>query len=145
MPKPLSRLGSLTSMKLDRVLIKDLTVDGIIGINPDERITKQQILVNAELFTDTSMAALTDDIGDAVNYRTITKAMIAHIEAGEPMLVERLVQELADICLADERVQKVTISVEKPGALRFARSVGIRITRSRVERSIEERKHGIDL
>jgi FolB domain-containing protein len=133
MPKPPLRLGSLNSMKLDRVLIKDLTVDGIIGINPDERITKQQILVNAELFTDTSIAAVTDDIDDAVNYRTITKAMIAHIEAGEPMLVERLVQELADICLSDQRVQKVTISVEKPGALRFARSVGIRITRSRVE------------
>jgi FolB domain-containing protein len=133
MPKPPSRLGSLTSMKLDRVLIKDLMVDGIIGINHDERITKQPILVNAELFTDTSMAAVTDDIDDAVNYRTITKAMIAHIEAGEPMLVERLVQELADICLADERVHKVTISVEKPGALRFAKSVGIRITRSRVE------------
>jgi dihydroneopterin aldolase/D-erythro-7,8-dihydroneopterin triphosphate epimerase len=68
-----------------------------------------------------------------VNYRTITKAMIAHVEAGEPMLVERLVQELADICLEDARVQKVKISVEKPGALRFARSVGIKITRSRVE------------
>ena len=127
------RLGSLTLMALDRVLIKDLAVDGIIGINPDERVNKQQILVNAELFTDTSKAARTDAIEDAVNYRTITKAMIAHIESGEPMLVERLVQELADICLEDERVQKVKISVEKPGALRFARSVGIKITRSRVE------------
>jgi FolB domain-containing protein len=120
-------------MALDRVLIKDLAVDGILGINPDERVNKQTILVNAELFTDTSKAARTDSIDDAVNYRTITKAMIAHIEAGEPMLVERLVQELADICLEDERVQKVKISVEKPGALRFARSVGIKITRSRVE------------
>ncbi len=120
-------------MALDRVLIKDLVVDGIIGIKPDERINKQQILVNAELFMDTSLAAGTDDIDDAVNYRTITKAMIAHIESGEPMLVERLVQELADICLDDARVHKVRISVEKPGALRSARSVGIRITRSRVE------------
>lgn len=120
-------------MALDRILIKDLVVEGILGIKPDERVNKQQLLVNAELFTDTSRAAETDDINDAVNYRTITKKMIAHIEVGEPMLVERLVQELADVCLEDERVQKVTITVEKPGALRFARSVGIRITRSRVE------------
>lgn len=120
-------------MAYDRILIKDLQIEGIVGIKPDERINRQPILVNAVLFVDTSDAARSDDIGDAVNYRTITKAMIAHIEGGEPMLVERLVQELADICLEDERVHKVTISVEKPGALRFARSVGIRITRSRVE------------
>lgn len=132
-------------MALDRVLIKDLAVDGILGINPDERINKQQILVNAELFTDTSKAAKSDNIDDAVNYRTITKAMIAHIEAGEPMLVERLVQELADICLEDVRVRKVKISVEKPGALRFAKSVGIRITRSRVEQPTEESEHGTDI
>jgi len=116
----------------DQVLIKDLSVQGIIGINPDERINKQEILVNATLFTDTSAAAASDEIADAVNYRTITKRMIAHIEAGEPMLVERLVQELADICLDDRRVERVTISVEKPGAVRFSKSVGIKITRSRV-------------
>lgn len=119
--------------RYDRVMIKDLSIEGIIGINPDERITKQEILVNATLWVDTRAAATSDAIDDAVNYRTITKAMIAHIEAGAPMLVERLVQELADICLSDQRVERVKISVEKPGALRHARSVGIKITRNRVE------------
>jgi FolB domain-containing protein len=123
----------MTSGHLDQIMIKDLSIQGIVGIKPDERIHKQEILVNAVLYADTRAAAESDDIQDAVNYRTITKQMIAHIEAGEPMLVERLVQELADICLANERVVSVEISVEKPGALRFARSVGIRITRSRVE------------
>lgn len=118
---------------LDQVMIKDLSVQGILGINPEERTTKQEVLVNATLWVDTRAAAVSDDIGDAVNYRTITKRMIAHIENGEPMLVERLVQELADICLDDSRVRQVDISVEKPGALRHARSVGIRITRSRVD------------
>jgi dihydroneopterin aldolase/D-erythro-7,8-dihydroneopterin triphosphate epimerase len=117
----------------DQVMIKDLSVQGILGINADERVTKQEILVNATLLVDTRAAAESDDIQDAVNYRTITKQMIAHIEHGEPMLVERLVQELADICLRDPRVTQVEISVEKPGALRHARSVGIKITRSRVE------------
>ncbi|MDA2978974.1 MAG: dihydroneopterin aldolase [Actinomycetota bacterium] len=123
----------MTSGHLDQIMIKDLSIQGIVGIKPDERIHNQEILVNAVLYADTRVAAESDDIQDAVNYRTITKQMIAHIEAGEPMLVERLVQELADICLANERVVSVEISVEKPGALRFARSVGIRITRSRVE------------
>jgi dihydroneopterin aldolase/D-erythro-7,8-dihydroneopterin triphosphate epimerase len=118
---------------IDEVFIKDLAVQGIIGINPSERVTPQEILVNAVLSVDTRAAAASDDIEDAVNYRTIAKQMIAHIEGGEPLLVERLVQELADICLADQRVQRVTVSVEKPGAVRFSKSVGIKITRSRFE------------
>ena len=110
----------------------DLVVPGIVGINPDERVTRQDILVNATLWADTRPAATSDDIDDAVNYRTVTKAMIAHIESGEPMLVERLVAELAAICLdSDERIQRVEVTVEKPGALRHARSVGITIRRTK--------------
>jgi len=128
-----SGADSLTHMELDRVLIKDLTVPGILGINPDERVNRQDIRVNAILWTDTTAAAGSDDIADAVNYRTITKAMIAHIESGEPMLVERLVAELTQICFdMDRRVQEVEMTVEKPGALRHARSVGVTIRRSRV-------------
>ena len=105
---------------------------GIVGINPDERTNRQDILVNVTMWADTSAAAASDEIADAVNYRTVTKAIIGHIENGEPMLVERLVQEIADICLgSDDRVVEAEVTVEKPGALRFARSVGITIKRSR--------------
>ncbi len=84
------------------------------------------------MWADTAPAAASDDIQDAVNYRTVTKAIIAHVEEGEPMLVERLVQEIADICLgSDDRITEVEVSVEKPGALRFARSVGVTIRRKR--------------
>jgi D-erythro-7,8-dihydroneopterin triphosphate epimerase len=117
---------------LDRIHIRDLTVTGIVGINPDERVTPQQVLVNATLWVDTRPAAASDAIADAVNYRTVTKAMIAHVEAGEPMLVERLAAELAALCLdADERIQMVEMTVEKPGALRRARSVGVTVIRNR--------------
>lgn len=118
---------------MDKIHIRDLTVRGILGINPEERTNRQDILVNVTMWADTSAAAASDDIDDAVNYKTITKRIIAHIENGQPMLVERLVQEIADICLEDERVEKVEATVEKPGALRFARSVGISIIRTRVE------------
>ncbi len=120
---------------LDRIHIFDLEVDGILGIiKPDERINKQTLRVNVTMWADTRPAAASDDIDDAVNYRTVTKAMIAHIEQGEPMLVERLIQELADICFAtDHRIEHVRVRLEKPGALRHADSVGITIDRSRVE------------
>jgi dihydroneopterin aldolase/D-erythro-7,8-dihydroneopterin triphosphate epimerase len=126
-------------MNIDRIHIKDLCIPGIVGINPDERIIPQDVLVNATLWVDTRPAAATDDIADAANYRTITKALIAHIENGEPMLVERLVQELTDICFnTDSRVEQVEMTVEKPGALRHARSVGITVRRTRADRRLIE-------
>ena len=116
----------------DQIHIKELVVSGILGINPDERIHRQDILLNATLWADTRAAAASDDIDDAVNYRTSTKQLITHIEQGEPMLVERLVAELVEICLdGDQRIDAVEMTVEKPGALRHARSVGITIYRTR--------------
>jgi D-erythro-7,8-dihydroneopterin triphosphate epimerase len=123
----------------DRIFIRDLTVTGIIGINPEERVTPQQVRINATLWVDTRRAAASDEIADAVNYRSVTKAMIAHVESGQPMLVERLAAELAELCLAgDRRIEAVELSVEKPGALRHADSVGITIHRSRVAPASEE-------
>lgn len=119
---------------LDAVLIKNLLVRGIVGINPEERKNRQDILVNAVLWADTRAAGQSDDIDDAVNYRTAAKAMIAHIENGQPLLVERLAAELARICCeTDPRIVAVEITVEKPGAVRFAESVGLTIRRTRAE------------
>ena len=113
-------------------MIRDLLVRGIVGINPEERQHEQDILVNATLWADTRPAAASDAIEDAVNYRSVAKAMIAHLREGRPRLVERLAEELAGICLAaDERIAEVEVSVEKPGALRHARSVGVVIRRLR--------------
>ncbi len=121
---------------LDRIVIRDLLVRGIVGINPEERRDRQDILVNVTMWADTRRAAASDDIAYAVNYRAVAKAMIAHIEASQPYLVERLAADLAAVCLAqDARVQAVEVSVEKPGALRFARSVGVVIYRQRGDMS----------
>lgn len=125
--KPVADNGSL-----DRIVIRDLLVRGIVGINAEERRDRQDVLVNVTMWADTRQAAASDDIVDAVNYRTIAKAMITHIEGSQPRLVERLAADLAAICFAqDARVQAVEVSVEKPGALRFARSVGVVIYRQR--------------
>lgn len=119
---------------MDKIIIKDLLLRGILGINPDERVKRQDILVNIVLYADIRAAAESDDIEDAVNYKTITKQVIERVEAGSDFLVEKLVSDIARMILADHpTVQKVQVRVEKPGALRFADSVGIEIERSRAD------------
>ncbi len=119
---------------MDHIFIRDLLVRGIVGINEDERSNQQDIVINVTMSVDTARAAASDDIADAVNYRTVAKAIIAHVEKGSPMLVERLAEEIANLCLAaDPRIADVEVDVEKPGALRFAESVGVSIHRVRKE------------
>jgi FolB domain-containing protein len=115
---------------LDRIIVRNLLVRGILGINPDERTSRQDILINLEIFTDIRTAACTDSIDDSLNYRSLTKAVIEHVEAAEDLLVERLVTEVADLILHDFRALAVRVRIEKPGALRFAESVGIEIYRT---------------
>jgi FolB domain-containing protein len=114
---------------MDRILISDLLVRGIVGINPDERTERQDILVNLDLWVDTRAAAASDDIADAVNYRSVCKRVIEHVEGGEPLLLERLTNEIAELVMREFAVSRVRVRVEKLGALRFARSVGIEIER----------------
>lgn len=116
---------------MDKIFIKDLLLRGIIGINEDERVNKQDILINITIFADTRQAAVTDDIADAVNYRTITKRIIEHVEGSADFLVEKLVNDIARIILTEFAAERVVVRVEKPTALRFAQSVGIEIERTR--------------
>ena len=109
----------------DQILINGLFLRTIIGINDDERDQKQDVLINVSLTVDTRPAGRSDDIADAVNYRTITKDVIDLVENSKFFLVERMVEEIARLCLSDERVERVRVSIEKPAALRFARSVGV--------------------
>jgi len=115
----------------DHILIKDLLLRTIIGINEEERRARQDVLINIVLYADTRAAGASDDIDDAVNYRTITKRVIKMVEGSKFYLVEKMAAEIAAICLEDPRVEAVSVRVEKPGALRFARSVGVEIHRTR--------------
>ena len=117
----------------DQIQIKDLLLRTIVGINAEERRTRQDVLTNIVLQADTRVAGASDDIDDAVNYRTITKRVIKLVEESRFYLVEKLAAEIAATCLEDPRVEEVSVRVEKPGALRFARSVGVEIHRTRVD------------
>jgi len=81
--------------------------------------------------------AVSDDISDVVNYRTIIKQVIKLVETSQFFLVEKMALEIVDICLANPRVERAIVTVEKPGALRFARSVGVTVDRSRAESAAE--------
>ncbi len=117
----------------DRIQIHDLLLRTIIGINEEERRNRQDALINITLHADTRPAGASDEIEDAVNYRTITKQVIECVEGSSFHLVEKMAAEIAAICLRDPRVEAVDVRVEKPGALRFARSVGVEIHRTRAD------------
>ena len=114
---------------MDQIHIKDLHLRTIIGINEEERRNRQDVLINLVMDVDMRRAGESDDIDDAVNYRTITKRIIQLVETSQFYLVEKMAAEIAAICLDDPRVERARVTVEKPGALRFARSVGVTIER----------------
>ncbi len=117
----------------DQIQIRDLLLRTIIGINDEERRDRQDVLINVVLYTDLQRAGHSDDIQDSVNYRTLIKRVIKLVEESQFYLVEKLAAEIAAICLEDARVERVQVRVEKPGALRFARSVGVEIERTRTQ------------
>lgn len=118
---------------MDKVLIKNLLVRAIIGINDWEREKPQDILINIEITTDLRRAGKTDEIEDCVNYRTIAKKVFTHTEQAQRFTVEALANDIANICLEEPRAQTARVRVEKPGAVRFAESVGVEVLRSRAD------------
>lgn len=120
-------------MAKDKVIIKNLLLRGIIGVNDWEREKEQDILINVTLSTDTRQAAADDDVEASVNYRTITKSIVALVQNSNPLTVEKLAADIAALCFKIQRVEEARVRVEKPGAVRFADSVGVEIVRKRDE------------
>lgn len=116
----------------DKILIKDLLLRGIVGINDWERKDKQDILINMTLYTELRAAGRSDDIADTLNYRTIAKAVIAYVEESAHYTVEALATQIARIAV-EHGAERAIVRVEKPGALRFAASVGVEIERERAD------------
>jgi D-erythro-7,8-dihydroneopterin triphosphate epimerase len=118
---------------MDHILISDLSVRCIIGINEDERREKQDVLVNISLAADLRAAGRSDVFEDSIDYRAIKKSLLSMVEDSHFYLIEALAEAIAGICLKHSGVIEATVRVDKPGALRFARSVGVEITRKRME------------
>ncbi len=117
--------------QFDKIHIRDLVVRCIIGIEPIERREKQDVVINITLFTDIKEASKSDNIADTVDYKNIKKSVLNFVENSNFYLLETLAEEIAKICLNESKVKGVSVVVDKPGALRFARSVAVEINRFR--------------
>jgi FolB domain-containing protein len=116
---------------MDKVFIKNILARGIIGINEWERDKPQDILINIDLYTKARKQPVSDDVNEIIDYSKVTKKVLQHAETAKRLTVEALADDIAQICLEDIRVLKVTVRVEKPGAVRFAQTVGVEIERNR--------------
>ena len=116
---------------MDKIYIRDLALRCIIGVYPEERREKQDVIINLTLVCDHAAAAKSDQIKDAVDYKTTKQRVIKLVEASSFSLLEALAEKIAATCLENSKVDGVTVTVDKPGALRFARSVAVEITRMR--------------
>lgn len=107
------------------IRIHNLRLRTLIGFNPDERVKKQDIVINAEIAYALTDGVLEDRVEDALNYKVITKAIIELVENGQFLLLEKLVGDVLEICSSDKSVERATVTIEKPNALRFADSVSL--------------------
>ncbi len=116
---------------MDKIVISGLKVDTVIGTLPEEREKKQTLLINLELYLPLQKAGKSDDLSDSVDYSLIESEIIRMSEKAKFFLIERFAEEVADICLNEELISKVTVEVAKPDALKHSTSVAVCIERAK--------------
>ena len=116
---------------MDCIYIRDLALRCIIGIYPRERRRRQKVVINIVMEADLEAAGKSDAIEDTMDYKAIKMEILKFVQNSRFQLIESLADGIAAICLEDSRVQSATVTIDKPGALRFARSVAAEVTRMR--------------
>ena len=117
----------------DRIFLRGLTTECIIGFIDWERRVKQTVVLDLELPVDCRHAARTDEVADTLDYKKVAKRVLAYVAASECKLVETLAHRLALMILAEFGLPWVRISLNKPGAIRNSRDVGVVIERTRAD------------
>lgn len=118
-----------TGKELVTITIKDLKLAVIIGTNAWERKQRQSILLNIWLSYNAQQAIRTDRLSQAIDYKTLKKQIIAFIKKSRYRLLERLTHEVLNLILQNPKVISATVRIDKPQALRFAKSVSVEISR----------------
>lgn len=116
---------------MDKIYIRDFALRCIIGLYPEERTKKQNVIINVTMTTDLRAAGQSDDLNETVDYKAIKLNILSFVENSSFNLIESLAEGIAAICLKDTKVQSATVTIDKPGALRFCRSVAVEVTRER--------------
>lgn len=123
------------------IQVKNLRVRTYIGFNREERAKKQDLVINMSICHRIGPDVLEDDVKSALNYKTITKAVIEHVEQGRFLLLEKLVADVVQICSSDARVQHCSVTIDKPHALRFADSVSVTLDYSAEAVALHSNRH----
>ena len=123
--------GTGVRRPLSRIRIKDLRLRTFVGFNEEEQRKRQDVVVNIHIDYDALSAARGDEVDEALDYKTITKQVIAHVEDNRFLLLEKLVNDLVELVMAHGAVQHTEVEVDKPHALRFADSVSLTMAASR--------------
>ncbi|BCE03205.1 dihydroneopterin aldolase [Marinicellulosiphila megalodicopiae] len=116
---------------MSTIYVEKLEIYTILGIKQEERENKQKLLIDYWIETDISKAMLSDDIEDCVNYRTINKEILSTVANSSFNTIERLLGVLLDIIMQEASIEKATVKIAKPGALRYAKNVSITASRER--------------
>lgn len=116
---------------MDTVFVKDLRIDTIIGIYEHERKAKQAVVFDFEMAADVAKPGASENIDDALNYKTLTDDIIKFVEQSEFLLIETLAERVASIILDDYAVPAVKLTLHKPNALAGSTDVGVIIERTR--------------
>ena len=117
----------------DRIFLRGLEVECIIGFIEWERRIKQTVVIDLELPVDCRHASQTDEVANTLDYKKVAKRVIAFVETSEFKLVETLAQRLALVVLGEFDLEWVRLSINKPGAIRGSRDVGVSIERTRAD------------
>lgn len=111
---------------MTKIKIKNLLLRTYIGFNPEELVNKQDVIINFEIETDVSTKVLeTDEPKDIMDYKIITKKVIALVQEGRFKLLEVLTKKILDLIMEENNVKWARVEVDKPHALRFAESVSL--------------------
>ncbi|PAU82071.1 dihydroneopterin triphosphate 2'-epimerase [Halovibrio salipaludis] len=121
----------MTDARTATIRIKNLRLRTYVGIKEEEINNRQDVVINIRLLYDADQAIRNNDIEAALNYRTITKNIIAHVEENRFALLERMTREVLDLAMEPEAVLEAEVEIDKPHALRFSDSVSVTLGASR--------------
>lgn len=123
--------SAATADQGDRIFLHGLEVECIIGFIEWERRMKQTVVLDVEMPVDCARAAKSDDVADTLDYKRVAKRLIAFVEASEFKLVETLAHRTALLILEEFGIEWVRLSINKPGAIRHSKDVGVAVMRTR--------------
>jgi len=126
-----------TGVIVDKVFIKNLEIDAIIGIYDFERTKAQKVVLDLEMAWDNQVAAKSENIDDALNYKTLSDHLKDYVGSSQFQLIETLAEQIAKIVLEEFHVQWLSLTLHKPDALDGATDVGVKIVRQ--ARSLKSR------